>query len=783
MDDRYGEIWLTTSTGNKLLYEFGKRRPMSETLSLLPGMKLRGWKPDEISLDTLLRQSLLLRQHKYAIEILECFRYHFGVKPGRQAHETLFLLARRSRLLNFARVVWTSACISGHATFKMRNFVFQSLLNNTAVQRSDGRSERFKKLAGNFVVGVNKPKEVVPSGPGESSEVQGPVTRQSLVKSAQMLLQSDLLAAGSPRIQEDLGKLLFQALELDMEWVPAKLLSATDLQQVLQGGIQIRQVVPYSQRRHLRIRQHITRETQKARVIRKVGDSVGIQEPTRSIARSVYARTFRKFKVDISRRVKVVRIRKQVMARKTKASSARVMRMLRRSRTSTVGRPVPSLRLHYVSSTHKIDQTLPVIRKYSVNDSLRRAIARPIQRKPSVRLNTRQRSVGLVRRKLLKGKGSPSADAVFPVLPTQVIRPVTTKSSIIPFTKKSYPHLLVRKLLARPSQSALVRKPLIGPAVPKPSARLGIRQHSVQSLRHRLLNLKASLSVDAALPFLPEQVVEPVAPESSAVLTRRRRDRSSCSRPPIRKLLVEFPLSSIVRDSLVGHAVRKPTANSVVRRHVVDRQRRGPSVPSFSKLFADPGMQKLSSDPTLGEPSIGTSLQTHPRPFLRKRLVGPTARNPLLQKSSLDPSIRNFRMRRRKPSTSTKCAVQSPSDLTLVPEPPRPIVVKFAAIHAERKPAADAAIRSCSVSDPARKSVADLIEEKPSVPPVIRKLPFSDAPLKVLTRFVEERPPAMRKLSSHLLEKDLTPRPLIRKHLAVREESFSRPPILKQLAV
>lgn len=252
MDDHYGTAWLTTSTGNKLLYEYGKRRPMSETLKLLPGLRLRGWRPDEVSLDTLLRQSLLLKQHKYAISILDSFEHHFRVKPGKQAHETLFLLAWRSHLLNFTRVVWTFARTYGYVTSKMRNYVFQSLLSNTAVEPSDGNSERFKKLVGAFVVGVNQSKELVPLGRCGMSEGQGPVIRQSIVKNAQILLQSELLASGSPRIQEDLGRVLSQALELDMEWAATKYLSAANFQQVLQRGIRVRQAVPYSQRRRLR---------------------------------------------------------------------------------------------------------------------------------------------------------------------------------------------------------------------------------------------------------------------------------------------------------------------------------------------------------------------------------------------------------------------------------------------------------------------------------------------------------------------------------------------------
>lgn len=546
MDNCYGSTWLTTSTGNKLLYEFGKRRSMSETLDLLPGMKLRGWSPDEISLDMLLRQSLLLRQHKYAIKILEHFRYHFRVEPGKIAHETLFLLAWRSHLLNFARVVWVSACTSGHVTFKMRNSVFQSLLSKAAVRSLDGSLERFKKLAGEFVVGANNSKEVAPLGPGGISEEQGPITRQSVVKYAQMRLQINLLAAGSPRIEEDLGKLLLRALELDMEWVATKFLSTADLQQVLQSGIQIRRAISHSQRSRLRVEQPIAREKQKARVIRKVGSSAKNQEPIRSPTRTDYTRSFQQPTVVRLGRVRGVRIRKPVVVFDAKAPSRGHLPINQEVAQETQKAGVhpklgdsmklreslqSSTRSHYtrifrkLKSDNRRQARVKQTRKQRGPPDAKASSARAERPKvshapavgmvvcplnlphaqsaenPDSRISPRsiagrikpKNSAGLVRRKFRKRKPMPSSDAVFPVsslIRTHPIGDALVKISTDPYVTEPPTPPALRMLSSDlvendPTPRPLIRKPL---AVRGEPIHHTIRKHlAIVLAKHKVL--------------------------------------------------------------------------------------------------------------------------------------------------------------------------------------------------------------------------------------------------------------------------------------------------------
>ncbi len=586
MDECYGKTWLTTSTGNKLLYEFGKRRSMSETLNLLPSMKLREWRPDEISLDTLLRQSLLLRQHKYSIEILENFRYHFRVEPAKQAHETLFLLAWRSHLLNFARVVWASACTCGHVTFKMQNFVFQSLLSKAALQPSDGSSERFKKLAGAFVVGVNKSKEMMSPGLGGTSEAQGPVTRRSIVKYAQILLQSDLSAAGSPRIQEDLGKLLLQALELDTEWVATKFLDAADLQQVLQSGIQIRRetqkamvirkigsfprtqeptrsvtrpdhaesfqqmkhvrvrqvrgvrlhrqvVSPAAKapsRRHIPIRNQMARGTQKTGVTPKLGESVKLRKSLNASTRLRYVRTFRNSKVDNLEEVGVKQTRRQAGAPNAKASSA-TAESLKGSCAPAVGTNVTPLNLRYVQSTERIVRTLAVIHQWPISKTLRKPIASPSKQKHPARLSTRKHSVDSIRHKLLK-----------------------------------------RNLIAGPSKQ-------------KHPARLSTRKQSVRSVRRKLLKRKPLIrnhpSGDASLKVSTDLSVRhpPLFP---AV---RKLSPGFVENDPTFRPLIRKPLA--VREEPILHPIRKHLA-TVYKKHTVPPGVRKASLDLDGKTLSAP---------------------------------------------------------------------------------------------------------------------------------------------------------------------------------------------------
>ena len=248
MDIRYGTQWLTTRAGNSLLYEMGKRE-CTNGLDLLEQMKQRCFVPDEVTMNTLLRLCLQRSLYHDAIEVLKFFDRQFKMGPRDKVYETLLNLAWNSRLLNLARVVWRSACIDGHVSLQTRNRVFQSLLdhnsgelplsNKVDSRDNQGRGQIFRKLAGDFVVGVRRPQTAELAELGRALWDSDFDSKRSSVKRARLRVQSDLRTAKSCRLKVPLHELLRQALELDLKWKAEGFWKNEDRQRRLQDGIQV----------------------------------------------------------------------------------------------------------------------------------------------------------------------------------------------------------------------------------------------------------------------------------------------------------------------------------------------------------------------------------------------------------------------------------------------------------------------------------------------------------------------------------------------------------------
>ena len=215
LDKVYGITWLTTSTGNKLLYEFSKRTSLPATLALLPGMKRRGFVPDEVSLITLLQQCLQSRQHMNAIETLRAFHYEFGRQPGREALEIMFRLAWQSRLITVAKYIWNSAAVRGHITYKMRDLARRSLLAKGPPQELVNKRLRFERLFGTFVVSVTPPDDFRRLKLKPNFE---PRHGESILNTAKTRLQDGHPLARTIGLPQDFAKRLLQALEQDLRW-------------------------------------------------------------------------------------------------------------------------------------------------------------------------------------------------------------------------------------------------------------------------------------------------------------------------------------------------------------------------------------------------------------------------------------------------------------------------------------------------------------------------------------------------------------------------------------
>ena len=248
MDIRYGTQWLTTRAGNSLLYEMGKR-DCTNGLGLLEQIKQRSFVPDEVTMNTLLRLCLQRSLYHDAIEVLKFFDCHFEMGPRDKVYETLLKLAWNRRLLNWARVVWRSACINGYVSLHTRNLVFQSLLDHNlrelpSSDKADsrdnqGRGQIFRKLAGYFVVGVRRPQTAELAELGRALWVSDFDSKRSSVKRARLQVQSDLRIAKSCRLKVPFHELLRQALELDLKWRAEGFWKNEDRQRRLQDGIQV----------------------------------------------------------------------------------------------------------------------------------------------------------------------------------------------------------------------------------------------------------------------------------------------------------------------------------------------------------------------------------------------------------------------------------------------------------------------------------------------------------------------------------------------------------------
>ena len=248
MDSKYGIGWLSTTAGNELLHEVAKRKSAAESLSLLYEMKQAGFMPDDISINTLLRHCLPLKQCELAIKVLELFKYHYGLYPGPAAYETLLLLAWKSRLLNFSNVIWRSACIYSAVSDKMQQLVFRSLLSYTLVLdkriQPDGMTEpsnysrngKFKTFAGRFIIGVIGPREADFDYTMDTSELD---PRRRTLKWAQNLLESSLRVSRKCVLKGDLPQLLRQALTMDRTWAANGLYKKDDWREMFPHAIAV----------------------------------------------------------------------------------------------------------------------------------------------------------------------------------------------------------------------------------------------------------------------------------------------------------------------------------------------------------------------------------------------------------------------------------------------------------------------------------------------------------------------------------------------------------------
>lgn len=248
MNDKYGLGWLSTSAGNRLLYEVAKRQSMAESLNLLYEMLHAGFMPNEISMNTLLCQCLPLGQHNIAFEILSVFKNRYGLYPGLQVYEMLFRSAWRNRLLNVSIVIWRTACIYGAVSRKMRYRVFRSLLSYTpALDKpnqsdhpvelsSSSRTAKFRKFAGRFVIGLGAARGAASSQTMDNLELD---PQRRTRKWAHSLLETSLRIARICILAGDLSQQLREAYKMDRVWRAEGLFEKNDWREMLKHAITV----------------------------------------------------------------------------------------------------------------------------------------------------------------------------------------------------------------------------------------------------------------------------------------------------------------------------------------------------------------------------------------------------------------------------------------------------------------------------------------------------------------------------------------------------------------
>lgn len=218
MDSQFGTDWLSSSSSasNIILDELGQRKTAAEVVGMLHTLMERGMKIGEATLNMLLRFCSRERDHLLAIRVL---RLHFrhGVSADTRTFDILFMQAWRSRLYNFARVIWRTACMQGMVSQNTKLRVRNKLLYHETHRPNDGPSSKariWSESAGEVIVGIKPAYDL------DKFLSSNPVTKatNSRGEKRDELIDHDIATAFRYRLVDGLPKLLTDALKLDRIW-------------------------------------------------------------------------------------------------------------------------------------------------------------------------------------------------------------------------------------------------------------------------------------------------------------------------------------------------------------------------------------------------------------------------------------------------------------------------------------------------------------------------------------------------------------------------------------
>ena len=228
VDSMYGPRWLSGSACNKMCQILGEQNLMPEAIEVLDIMVARGCHPTAITLNIFLGHCKRQRDLEGAIYLLHWFH---TIWPSISKHhdtstyDILFSLAWESLHFNCCRVIWCTACIEAAVSYRMRELVLKSLLQNTP-EVPQYASQLWMKSAGKFIVGIdrriNGDSERVSAGNTVFSKLTnwaetGP-QRAASRKLASLVLARDFEASKNYSHRGSFMKRLAAAFELDKTW-------------------------------------------------------------------------------------------------------------------------------------------------------------------------------------------------------------------------------------------------------------------------------------------------------------------------------------------------------------------------------------------------------------------------------------------------------------------------------------------------------------------------------------------------------------------------------------
>lgn len=248
MDAQYGTEWLSYTAGNIILYEVGRRKSIIEAFETLEALMQYGMPATVITLNTLLQLCSQERDHLFSIRILRFLQADRGINPDGRTYEVLFMQAWRSRLYNFARVIWISACTEGLTTFKMQSIIKNNFLCNrpdTFCISAQSRAKIWSLSAAQVIAGISQAqkldeifrpnlwknesrfiaKDLATDGRGQLVDdlpMKGLGLIETRKRALAALIAEDIAMAGRYHLTDPFFQLLSKALELDRSWMQSR---------------------------------------------------------------------------------------------------------------------------------------------------------------------------------------------------------------------------------------------------------------------------------------------------------------------------------------------------------------------------------------------------------------------------------------------------------------------------------------------------------------------------------------------------------------------------------